>query len=41
MKISSKRNVEKDILLFWQKKTPFSFEKLGSQIKFCAIKEIT
>ena len=39
LKISSKCNVEKEILLFRQKN---SFcEKLGSQIKFCGIKVLT
>ena len=37
MKISSKCNVEKEILFFWRKKSSFC-ENFGIQIKFCAIK---
>ena len=41
MEISSKCNVEKEIIFFLTKKNPSFSEKLGSQIEFCAVEVLT
>ena len=41
MKISSKRNIETEILLFDKKKPVFVENQVLSQIKFCAIQVLT